>query len=37
MAFVLTLREMKTPRKEGDALKPKSEKRTKIDRFHKLS
>jgi len=30
------LREIKTPRNVGDALKPKSEKKTKNARFHKL-
>lgn len=33
----VSLREMKTPRKLGDALKPKFKKRTKITRFHKVS
>ena len=32
----VSLREIKTPRNVGDALKPKSEKKTKTDRIHKL-
>ena len=32
----VSLREIKTPRNVRDALKPKSEKRTKTDRIHKL-
>jgi len=30
------LREIKTPRKDSDALKPKYEKQTKNAQFHKL-